>query len=137
VVNAGVSDDQDAGLLEGTRDLVGEGAGGEAARNRVGAGMGGELQDGALRVAKVVVIEVAPRSSMSWEELADVIRYNTAKNRKKTYLTELTARDDANIGGVLDGGNDAGSEHKLLPGLVQVEDEHTIVAALVNVRLHL
>lgn len=48
MVDTGVRDDQDAGLLERTSDLIGECAGSEAARNGVGAGVGGELQDGAL-----------------------------------------------------------------------------------------
>ena len=48
MVNAGVGDDQQAGLLEGASDLVGEGTGSEAPGNGVGASVGGELEDGTL-----------------------------------------------------------------------------------------
>ena len=49
-VGARVRDDDDAGFLEGARDVVGEVTGGEAAGDGGGAGVGGELEDGALAV---------------------------------------------------------------------------------------
>ncbi len=49
-VGAGVGDDDQTGLLEGSSDVVGEGAGGEAAGNGNGAGVGGELEDRTLAV---------------------------------------------------------------------------------------
>jgi hypothetical protein len=49
-VGAGVGDDDQAGLLERTGDVVGERTGGEAAGNGLGAGVGGELEDGTLAV---------------------------------------------------------------------------------------
>mmetsp|Transcript_183174 Transcript_183174/g.445955 ORF Transcript_183174/g.445955 Transcript_183174/m.445955 type:complete len:272 (+) Transcript_183174:74-889(+) len=51
-------------------------------------------------------------------------------------LTVGAGRHDAHVLGVLDGHNDTGSEHQLLPGLGQVEDEHTVAVAGVNVLLH-
>ena len=45
-----VRDDDDAGFLEGARDVVGEVARGEAPRDGGGAGVGGEFEDGALAV---------------------------------------------------------------------------------------
>lgn len=48
VVDAGVGDDDDAGLLERTGDVVGEGTGGEAAGNGSGTSVGGELEDGTV-----------------------------------------------------------------------------------------
>jgi hypothetical protein len=49
-VGAGVGDDDQAGLLERTGDVVGEGTRGEAAGDGLGAGVGGELEDGTLTV---------------------------------------------------------------------------------------
>lgn len=40
------------------------------------------------------------------------------------------------IGGVVDGGDDARSEHNLLPGLANVDDIDTVGARLPQVRLH-
>lgn len=40
------------------------------------------------------------------------------------------------IGGVVDGGDDAGSEHDLLPGLANVDNIDTVGARLPQVRLH-
>ena len=76
-VGAGVGDDDQTGLLEGTGDVVGEGTGSEATGDGGGTSVSGKLQDGALTVG--------------------------------------TGRDNANVGGVLDGDNDAGSEDNLLP----------------------
>jgi hypothetical protein len=49
-VGARVGDDDQAGLLERTGDVVGEGTGGETTSNGLGAGVGGELEDGTLAV---------------------------------------------------------------------------------------
>jgi hypothetical protein len=49
-IGAGVRDDDQAGLLERTGDVVREGTGGEAAGDGLGAGVGGELEDGTLAV---------------------------------------------------------------------------------------
>src|SRR5690606_26601118 len=49
-VGAGVRDDDQAGLLERTGDVVGEGTGGEAASDGLGAGVGGGLENGTLAV---------------------------------------------------------------------------------------
>jgi hypothetical protein len=49
-VGAGVGDDDQAGLLEGAGDVVGEVTGGEATGNGDGTGVVGELQDGTLTV---------------------------------------------------------------------------------------
>merc|ERR1719187_1083264 len=48
VVGTRVGDDQEAGLPERRLDLIGEGAGGEAAVEGGGTGGGGELQHGPL-----------------------------------------------------------------------------------------
>ena len=81
VVGAGVRDDDQARLLEGARDVVGQRTGGEATGDGGGAGVVGELEDGALAVG--------------------------------------TGGDDADVGGVVDGGDDAGREDDLLPGTCQ------------------
>ena len=49
-VGARVRDDDQAGLFERARDVVGEVAGGEAPRDGGGAGVGSEFEDGALAV---------------------------------------------------------------------------------------
>lgn len=49
-VGAGVGDDDQARLLEGAGDVVGEATGGEATGDGGGAGVRGELEDGALAV---------------------------------------------------------------------------------------
>lgn len=49
-VGAGIGDDDQARLLEGSGDVVGEVTGGEATGDGDGAGVVGELQDGALSV---------------------------------------------------------------------------------------
>ena len=76
-VGARVGHDNQAGLLEGTGDVVGEATGGEATSDGGGAGVGSELEDGTLTVG--------------------------------------TGRDDANVGRVLNGDDDTGSEDNLLP----------------------
>jgi hypothetical protein len=40
-------------------------------------------------------------------------------------VTVRSGRDDGNVVGVLDGGEDSGSEDELLPGLADVEDVDT------------
>lgn len=77
-VGARVGDDDQAGLFEGAGDVVGEVAGGEAARDGGGAGVGGEFEDGTLAVG--------------------------------------ACRDDGDVGGVVDCGDDAGCEDDFLPG---------------------
>ena len=79
-VGTGVGDDDQAGLLEGAGDVVGEVTGGEATGDGGGTGVGGELQDGTLTVG--------------------------------------TGRDNADIGGVVDGGDDTGGQDDLLPLVV-------------------
>lgn len=49
-VGARVGDNNQAGLLEGSGDVVGERTGGETTSNSLGAGVGGELEDGTLTV---------------------------------------------------------------------------------------
>ena len=49
-VGARVGDDDQAGLLEGAGDVVGEVTGGETTGNGASTGVGGELQDGTLTV---------------------------------------------------------------------------------------
>lgn len=76
-VGARVGDNDQAGLLEGAGDVVGEVTGGEATGNGTSTGVGGELQDGALTIG--------------------------------------TGRDNADIGGVVNGGDDTGGQDDLLP----------------------
>eukprot|EP01085_Mycamoeba_gemmipara_P000663 Mycagemm_TRINITY_DN10319_c0_g2::TRINITY_DN10319_c0_g2_i1::g.663::m.663 type:complete len:137 gc:universal TRINITY_DN10319_c0_g2_i1:455-45(-) len=42
-----------------------------------------------------------------------------------------------NVGGVLNGSNDAGGEHELLPGLAKIQQVDAISAALPDVAVHL
>jgi hypothetical protein len=49
-ISAWVGDDDEAWLLEGTGDVVGEVTWGEATGNWGGTGVGGELQDGTLTI---------------------------------------------------------------------------------------
>lgn len=49
-VGAGVGDNNQAGLLERSGDVVGEGTGGESSSDGNGASVGGELQDGTLTI---------------------------------------------------------------------------------------
>jgi hypothetical protein len=83
VVDARVRNDDEPGLLERARDVVGEAARGEPASNRLCARVGGVLEDGSVTVG--------------------------------------AGRDDADVIGVLDGGDDTGSEDELLPGLANVD----------------
>ena len=76
-VGAGISDDDEAGFLEGAGDVVGEVTGGETTCDGDGSGVCGELQDSALAIG--------------------------------------TGGDDADIGWVVNGGDDAGCENNLLP----------------------
>ncbi|KAG5457891.1 MAG: hypothetical protein BJ554DRAFT_1989, partial [Olpidium bornovanus] len=78
LVSAWVGHDHEARLLEGAGDVVGEGAGREAAGDGLGA-RGGPL---AVRLR----------------------------------------RDDDDVGGVLNGGDDARGKHQLLPGLADADD---------------
>lgn len=50
VVDAWVGDDDEAWLLEGSGDVVGEGSWGESSGDGLGAGVGGELEDGTVTV---------------------------------------------------------------------------------------
>lgn len=76
-IGAWVGDDDEAWLLEGTGDVVGEVTWGEATGDGLRTGVVGELQDSALTV---------------W-----------------------TGRDNADVGWVVNGGDDAGSKDNLLP----------------------
>lgn len=98
-VDSGVGDDDQAGLSELLRDLVGEGTRGEAASNALRTGVVRVLEHGALAVG-------------SGGDHHDVLR-------------------------VLDGGDDAGSHHELLPGLAEVHDVHAVLSSLPDVLLHL
>lgn len=40
-------------------------------------------------------------------------------------MTVRSGRDDTNVGGVLDGGENSGGEDDLLPGLADVDDVDT------------
>lgn len=50
VVDTGVGDNDDTGLLERTGDVVGEGTGGESASDGGGTGLSGELENGTVTV---------------------------------------------------------------------------------------
>lgn len=76
-IGARVGDNDQAGLLEGSGDVVGERTGGETASNGLGAGVGGELEDSTLTIG--------------------------------------TSRDNTDISGVVDGGDDASGQNNLLP----------------------
>lgn len=76
-VGAGVRDDDKAGLLERTGNVVGEVTGSKATSNGDSTGVSGELQDSALTVG--------------------------------------TSRDNTDVRGVIDRGNDASSKNNLLP----------------------
>lgn len=76
-VGARVGDNDQARLLEGAGDVVGEVTGGETTGNGTSTSVGGELQDGTLTVG--------------------------------------TGRDDADVGGVVNGGDDTGGQDNLLP----------------------
>ena len=97
-VGAGVRHNNQAGLLERTGDVVGEGTGGKTTGNGLGAGVRGELEDSALAVG--------------------------------------TGRDNADIGRVVDSGDNAGSQDNLLPGLANVDHIDTIGTGLPQVRVH-
>lgn len=49
-IGAGIGDDNQAGLLEGTGDVIGEGTGGEATGDGRSTGVSGELEDGTLTI---------------------------------------------------------------------------------------
>ncbi len=51
-------------------------------------------------------------------------------------LAVLPRADHEHVSGVLDGGDRAGGQHHLLPGLGQVDNVNTILATLENVLLH-
>ena len=71
------------------------------------------------------------------EASGDALRTSVLGELKDSTLTERTAGDGDNVGRVLDGSDDTGSEHKLLPGLAEVEDVETVGAVLPDVVLHL
>jgi hypothetical protein len=50
VVNTGVGDDDETGLLERAGDVVGEGTGGETACDGLSTDVGGEFEDGTVTV---------------------------------------------------------------------------------------
>jgi hypothetical protein len=87
VVDSGVGDNDDSGLLERLGDVVGEVTGGESASNGLGTGETSHLEDSSVTVG--------------------------------------SGRDDGNVVGVLDGGEDSGSKDELLPSLTDVEDVDT------------
>jgi hypothetical protein len=76
-VGAGISDDDEAGFLEGAGDVVGEVTRGETTCDGDGSGVRGKLQDSALAVR--------------------------------------ASRDDTDVGWVVNGCDNAGSEDNLLP----------------------
>jgi len=87
VVDSGVGDNDDSGLLERLGDVIGEVTGGESAGNGLSTGETSHLEDSSVTVG--------------------------------------SGRDDGNVVGVLDGGEDSGSKDELLPSLTDVEDVDT------------
>ena len=76
-ISTGIGDDNEAGLLERSGDVVGEVTRGETTSNWGSTSVSGKLQDSALSIR--------------------------------------TGRNDTDISGVVDGGDDTGSENDLLP----------------------
>lgn len=123
----------------------------------VGAGVGGDDQAGLLERAGDVVGEVT-----GGEATGDGGGTSVGGELQDGTLTVGTGRDNANVGGVVNGDDDAGSEDDLLPviafalekpklgisrspkkrscsnapGLANVDDVDTVGAGLPEVRLH-
>jgi hypothetical protein len=137
-VGAGVGDDDQAGLLEGAGDVVGEVTGGEATGNGDGTGVVGELQDGTLTVG-------TGRDDANWGvKLASCCVVGGcippgARLQQKIIECRRRAGGGAGartVGGVVNGGDDARSEDNLLPGLANVQDVDTVGTGLPQVGLH-
>lgn len=84
----------------------------------VGARVGDDDQAGLLERAGDVVGEAT-----GGEASSDGGGTSVAGELEDGTLTVGTGRDDANVGGVLDGGDDTGSEDNLLPEVVRVSDK--------------
>ncbi|GMT17755.1 hypothetical protein PFISCL1PPCAC_9052, partial [Pristionchus fissidentatus] len=99
VVNTGVRDDEESGLLEVLLGSVGKATGLEATEDSGSSGVSGELE--------------------------------------KSTLGVRAGRDDDDVGGVLNCGDSASSQEKLLPSLADVDDMDSFETSLVDVALDL
>jgi len=97
----------------------------------VGAGVGDDDQTGLLERSGDVVGE-----GTGGEATSDGGGTSVGGELEDGTLTVGTGRDDTDIGGVVDGSDDTGSQNDLLPGLANVDDVDTIGTGLPEVVLH-
>lgn len=86
----------------------------------VDSGVGNDDHSGFLERLGDVVGEVT-----GGESTGNGLSTGETSHLEDSSVTVRSGRDDSNVVGVLDGGEDSGSEDELLPGLADVEDVDT------------
>lgn len=144
-VGAGVRHDDEAGLLERAGDVVGEVTGGETTGNGGSTGVGGELQDGTLTVgtgadaADIGRVVDGGDDTGSEDDLLPVVRVLAFRSRicancgSRSFA--LGARPTSR-GSRLWAPEHMGAKSESLPGLLEVQNVHTVGPCLPDVRLH-
>ena len=97
----------------------------------VGAGVGDDQEAGLTELLGDLVGE-----GTGGEASGDGLGAGVVGELKDSAHAVGAGGDGDDVLGVLDGDDDAGSEHELLPGLANVEDVDTVVAAAPDVLLH-
>jgi len=98
----------------------------------VGAGVGDDQKAGLTELLGDLVGE-----GTGGEASSDGLGASVLGELKDGTLSVGASRDGNHILGVLDGSDDAGSKHKLLPSLANVQDVDSVITAAPDVRGHL
>jgi len=98
----------------------------------IDAGIGDHQQAGLLELLGLLVGE-----GSGGETAGNACSTSVRRVLEDSTLAERTAGDADHVHRVLDGNDDTGSNHKLLPGLAQVKDVKPVGASLPDIRSHL
>ena len=130
-ISAGVGHNDQARFTERASDVVSEVTGGEATGNSDGTSVSGELENGTLAIGTGGDDADCALSDLRLRSHASSVHYVRRGIASQQLFFALRT-----IGGVVNGGDDASSEHDLLPSLANVKNIDTIGARLPQVRLH-
>jgi len=136
-IGARVRDDNQARLLERAGDVVGEGAGGEAAGDGLGARVGGELEDGTLAVgtsrddANVRGVVDGDDDARGENDLLPEAAVSSGSWFEEAIGRSAQGRDSRRL---RRRGEAACKRH--IPGLANVEDIDAVGTGLPEVRVH-
>jgi hypothetical protein len=107
VVNSGVGDDDDSGLLERSSDVV------------------GEVTGGTVEPKSPSISCTLCHRSFHVQSTSNGVGTGETSVLQDRSVTVRSGRDDTDVGRVLDRGEDSGGQNDLLVGLADVDDVDT------------